>query len=72
MVSLVLWDASLQEQECIGLARSERDVAGVGGGGGRTGNGLHRIILGELYWASSGVRSARKAGLWWSRSGEPF
>ena len=49
MVSLVLWDISLQErEECVGIGRSGSDVGGVGGGGGRSGNGFGSVILGEF------------------------
>jgi len=49
MVSLVLWDISLQErQEWVGIRRSGSDVVGVSSGGGRSGNRLGRVILGEF------------------------
>ena len=69
MVSLGLWDISLQErQECVCVGRSGSDVAGVGSGGGRSGNGLGRVILGEFRCEVGG----KDGGLGWSRSGELF
>jgi hypothetical protein len=55
MVSLVLWNTSLREQqERVGLGRSGSDVAGVGGG--RSGTGSI-----AWYCASSDARSAGRA-----------
>jgi len=69
MVSLALWDVSIQERQglrCVG--RSGSDVAGVSGGGGRGGNGFGRVIRGE-----SRCEVRRKDGsLRWSESEELF
>ena len=50
MVSLAFWDLSLQErQECVCVGRSGSDVAaGVSRGGGRSENGLNRVVLDEF------------------------
>jgi len=47
MVSLALWDVNLR-QECVWVGRSGSDVAGVSGGGGRSGNGFGRFVLDEF------------------------
>jgi len=49
MVGLGLGDIGYQErQECICVGRSGSDVAGVSDGGGGSGNGFGRVILGEF------------------------
>jgi len=69
MVSLTLWGVSLQErQERVGIGRPGSDVAGVGGGGRRSGNGFGRIVLCEFrFKVGSEGRS-----LGWSGGGELF
>jgi len=67
MVSLALWDVSLQErQECVRVGRFDSGVAGVSGGGGRTGNGFGRVIRGESRCEVGG----RDGSLRWSESEE--
>ena len=49
MVSLVLWDISLQErQESVGVGRSMSDVTGVSSGDRWSGNRFSCVILGEF------------------------
>jgi len=69
MVNLVFWDIGLQErQERVGPGRSRRDVTGVSGSGGRSGNWFRRIVLGEFRSEVGGEGGS----LWCSRSGELF
>ena len=49
MVSLVLWNISLQErQERVGLGRSGSNVVGASGSSRGGGNGFRRIVLSEF------------------------
>ena len=69
MVSLVLWNIGFQErQERVSVGRSRCNVTGVGGSGGRSGNGFRRIVLCEFRCEVCGEgRSLRQ-----SRSGKVF
>jgi len=69
VVSLGLGDISLQErQECVCVGRSGSNVASIGGGGGRSGNGFGRVILGEFRCEVGG----KGGSLGWGWSGELF
>jgi len=68
-MSFGLWDISLQErQECVSFGRSGGNVAGIGGGGGRSGDGFRRVVLGEF----RGEVGGEGRSLWWGGSGELF
>lgn len=70
MVIHFLWDISLQErQERVSPGRSRSNVVGViGGGGGRSGHGFRRIVLGEFRSEVGGEGGS----LGWSGSRELF
>ena len=68
MVSLVFGNISLQErQERVSVGRSRRDVTGISGGGGRSGNGFGGIVLGEFRSEVGGEGGSLR----WSGGGEP-
>ena len=72
MVNLFLRNISLQErQERIRICRPRSDMAsisGIGGCGGRSGNGFGLIVLGEFRSEVGGEGGS----LGWSGSGELF
>ena len=71
MVIHFLWDISLQErQERVSPGRSRSNVVGVigGGGGGRSGHGFRRVVLGEFRSEVGGEGGS----LGWSGSRELF
>ena len=69
VVSLGLWDISLQErQERICVGRSGSGVAGVSGGGRRSGYWFGRVILGKFRCEVGG----KGGSLRWGWGGELF